>query len=274
MTRREISPALMGSVALHVAVAAALLISWRFERNLKFGSAVPVTIVTDAPTQDVPAAVEAPETQAAQAEQPTPQAPAEPTPPAPQPAPEPPQPAAAKPAPPKPAPKPAVEKAAQPKPQPTPKAEAKPKAEKSLDLDALAATLSKMTKTSGGKASSAPKGPARAATAPQASKGLSQGGQAALEGLVADLERRWNPNCEVEGGRDVIVRVSFSLSSTGQLVGDVGSQIASSQTPAAKVGEERAVRAVYAAAPFKSLPRELYGQKIIVNFDAKRACSL
>jgi outer membrane biosynthesis protein TonB len=256
----------MGSVALHVAVAAALLISWRFERNLKFGSAVPVTIVTDAPTQDVPAAVEAPETQTAQAEQPAPQAPPEPTPPTPQPAPEPPQPrpAAAKPAPPKPA----------PKPQPTPKAEAKPKPEKSLDLDALAATLSKMTRTSGAKASSAPRGPARAATAPQASKGLSQGGQAALEGLVSDLERRWNPNCEVEGGRDVVVRVSFSLSSTGQLVGDVGSQIASSQTPAAKVGEERAVRAVYAAAPFKSLPRELYGQKIIVNFDAKRACSL
>lgn len=275
MTRREISPALMGSVALHVAVAAALLISWRFQRNLQLGSVVPVTIVTNATAEDVPTAAEAPETQAAQVEQPTPQAPPEPAPPAPQPAPTPPQPepkpTPPKPAPPKPEPKPAIEKA--PKPQPTPKAEAKP-AEKSLDIDALAATLSKMTRTSGGKASSAAKGPARAATAPQASKGLSAGGQAALEGLVADLERRWNPNCDVDGGRDVIVRVNFSVSSTGQLVGDVGSKIASAPTAAAKVGEERAVRAVYAAAPFRNLPRELYGQKIIVNFDAKRACSL
>ena len=32
---------------------------------------------------------------------------------------------------------------------------------------------------------------------------------------------RWNPNCEVEGGRDVLVRVAFKLGVGGQVVGDV-----------------------------------------------------
>jgi len=256
VTRREISPALIGSLALHLAVAAALLISLRFTRELKIGAVVPVTIVTNAPA-DLRAAVQAPEPQTAQAEAPTPQAPPEPVPPAPEPQPQPPQPA------------PAPAKAAQPKPVPKP--EAKP--EKALDLDALAASLSKMTKTSGGKPASAAKGPTRAETAAQASKGLSVGGQASLNGLVEDLERRWNPNCEVEGGRDVLVRVNFSIGAAGQLLGGVASQIRSAPTPAAKVAEERAVRAVYAAAPFRNASRELYGQKIAVNFDAKRACS-
>jgi outer membrane biosynthesis protein TonB len=244
VTRREISPALLGSVGLHLVVAAALLISWRFERNLTLGSVVPVTIVTDGPEAQPPAAIEAPEVQSAQAEQPTPEAPPEPVQATPQPTP--------------------------PTKQPT-KQPAKP--EKSLDLDALAASLSKMSK-SGAKTASAAQGPTRPSTAAQASKGVSAGGQAALEGLVADLERRWNPNCDVEGGRDVVVRVSFSVGSAGQLLGEVASRIASAPTPAAKVGEERAIRAVYAAAPFTRLPRELYGQRIIVNFDAKRACTL
>ena len=41
MTRREVSPAFLGSVALHAAVAAALLITWPFARDLKVGSVVP-----------------------------------------------------------------------------------------------------------------------------------------------------------------------------------------------------------------------------------------
>ena len=44
MTRREISPALLGSVLLHATVAVMFLISWNFTRDLKVGSVVPVTI--------------------------------------------------------------------------------------------------------------------------------------------------------------------------------------------------------------------------------------
>jgi outer membrane biosynthesis protein TonB len=201
----------------------------------------------------------APETQVAQTEQPVPQAEPQPAPPAPQPEPTPPAPT---PAPPKAAP-----------PTPAPKPTPKPKPEKNLDLDALAASLSKMSKPAAAKPSSAAKGATRPQTAPETHAGLTSAGQASLNGLIEDLERRWNPNCDVEGGRDVQVRVSFSVGFAGELSSGVTSQILSPANPAAKVAEERAVRAVYAAAPFKSLSREIYGQKIGVIFNAKKACS-
>ena len=273
--RREISPALLGSVALHALVAAALLISWRFTRELKLGSVVPVTIVSDAPSGELPQAQQAPEAAPAQTEEPQPQAPPQPVPPAPQPAPAPPapQPAPAK-AQPAPTPKPAPKPVKQVDKTPTAKPQAPAKPEKSLDLDALAASLSKMSKPAGGKPSSAAKGPSKAATAPVTGPALSASAQAAaLNGLKDAVERRWNPNCDVAGGRDVQVSVFFRIDSTGQVVGDVRSQIRSAQSDVARAGADRAVRAVYAAAPFRSLPRELYGQNFKLNFDAKDACS-
>lgn len=261
MTRRELSPAFMGSVLLHATIAAALLISWNFARDLKVGSAVPVTIVSKAPATDVREAEQAPVEQAAQAPEPVPEAPLQSTPPAPQP----------KPAPPPPTPKPTPVPA---KPVPAPVAKPAPpaKPEKSLDLDALSATISKLQKPA--RPSSAAKGPARSETALQARPALGAGvSAAALSGLTDELQRRWNPNCEVEGGRDVQVRVTFVLGAGGQVVGNVASQIKGPQTPVSRTGAERAVSAVYAAAPFRNLPREFYGEKIAVNFNAREACS-
>jgi len=274
--RREISPALMGSAALHAAVAAALLISWRHPRDLKIGAVVPVTIVSNAPAADLSPAIESPEPpQAAQVEQPAPEAPPQPVPPAPTPAP---APSKAAPPPPRPAPapvpkpqptlKPAPQKAAPTKPQP------QAKAEKSLDLDALAASVSKMAKPAGSKASSAAKGPARAETAAQARTGQgSAAAAAALNGLVEDLQRRWNPNCDVQGGREVTVRASFQVGSNGQLASDVATQATGPNPPVTQAAAVRAASAVQAAAPFRNLPREFYGQRITVNFNAREACS-
>jgi hypothetical protein len=39
-----------------------------------------------------------------------------------------------------------------------------------------------------------------------------------------------------------------------------------------KAAAERAIRAVYAAAPFRTLPRQFYGDRIAVNFNAREAC--
>lgn len=263
MTRRELSPAMMGSAALHAAVAILLLISWNFTRDLKVGSVVPVTIVSKAPDSSVREAQPAPVEQTAQTQTPVPDAPLQSTPPAPQPKPTP--------APPKPTPK--VEPT--PKLIPTPAKPAPPaKPEKSFDLDALSASLTKMTKAQASKPSSAPKGPARPETAPQARPAMGTGlSAAAMTGLAEELQRRWNPNCDVEGGRDVQVRVTFTIGAGGQVVGDATSQIRSGQSDVARAGAERAVRAVYAAAPYRTLPREFYGEKIAVNFNAREACS-
>ena len=257
--RVEVSPAALGSIGLHVAVAAAFMISWG-QRDLKVGSVVPVTIVSSAPDADTRPAEQGPETLEAATETPVAEAPPEPAPPPPTPAPPPPSPKAA--------PKPA-DKA------PPAKAPAKP-AEKSLDLDALSASLTRPARNTPQRPSAAPKGQTRAETAPVARQtvgtGLAAG--AAMQGLAEELQRRWNPNCDVEGGRDVVVRVLFTMGVGGQVVGDVAAQIQGARTPVAQAAADRAVRAVYAAAPFRGLPREFYGDRIAVNFDARKACAL
>lgn len=257
-TRRlEIPPAAFGSIALHAAVAAAFMISWG-ARDLKVGSVVPVTIVSTAPDADTRPAEQAADTQTAMTEQPAPQAPPEPAPP-PQPAPTPPK---------------ADAKAAKtPAPTSTPTKAAKP--EKSFDLDALAASLTRPARNTPPKPSSAAQGPSRAETAPVARQTTGSGLAAglAVQGLQDELQRRWNPNCDVEGGRDVIVRVVFQLGVGGQVVGEPTQQIQGPRTPVSQAGAERAVRAVYAASPFRGLPREFYGEKIAVTFNAREACN-
>lgn len=244
MRRAEVSPAFVGSLALHFAVLAGLVISWRFTRDLKIGAAVPVTIVANAPATDLRPAEQAPQEFTAQTETPQALAPPEPAPP---------QPTSA---PPQPAPKPA-------------------RPEKSFDLDALAASLARPSNTAPAKPAAAAKGPSRPETAAQARPAAGTGlSAAALSGLADELQRRWNPNCNVDGGRDVQVKVTFQLGAGGQVVGQVASQILRGGRGAvSQAAAERAVRAVYAAAPFRNLSREFYGEQISVNFNAREACS-
>jgi outer membrane biosynthesis protein TonB len=255
---------MLGSAVLHLMVAAALMISWNFARELKVGAVVPVTIVANAPETNLREAEQAPVEQQAATPEPQPSAPAQSQAP-----PEPP-----KPIPPPPEPKvlPPTPKAVAPKPAPT---KPEPKPEKTLDLDALSASISKMAKATPAKPSSAAKGPARPETAQQARPALGAGAAsaAAIQGLAEDLQRRWNPNCDVEGGRDVLVRVYFTISAGGQVSGDVTPEIRSGRSAVSQAAASRAVSAVYAAAPFRNLPREFYGERISVNFNAREACS-
>jgi outer membrane biosynthesis protein TonB len=258
--RLEVSPAALGSVGLHVAVAVVLMVQWG-SRDLKVGSVVPVTIVSSAPDTDTRPAEQGPQTQDAATEEPAPEAPPEPAPPPPQPAPPTPQAKAAKP----------PETAA----APAAKTPTKP-AEKAFDLDALAASLTRPARNQPQRPSAAAKGPTRAETAPVARQttgtGLAAG--AALQGLAEALQKRWNPNCDVEGGRDVVVKVTFNMGIGGQVVGNPSAQIQGAATPVAQAAADRAVRAVFATAPFRGLPGEFYGQRITVNFNAREACAL
>lgn len=259
MTRRvEVRPAALGSIALHGAAALVLMIQWG-SRDLKVGSVVPVTIVSSAPDRDTRPAEQADTTQSAQSSEVAPEAPPEPVPPPPAPAP--PTKVSAKP----------VEKT--PAATPTKPAPAKP-AQKMLDLDSLYASLTKPARNAA-QASSAPRGATRAETAPVARQtvGTGQAAGAALQGLAEELQRRWNPNCEVEGGRDVVVKATFQLGVGGQVVGDVATLIEGPKSPVAQASAERAARAVYAAAPFRGLPHDFYGERINVNFNAREACA-
>jgi outer membrane biosynthesis protein TonB len=144
---------------------------------------------------------------------------------------------------------------------------------KELDLDALAASVDKLGGATRGRAR---KGKAPAANVPpdQANSDLSKAqAAAALDALSDGLQRRWNPNCAIAGGRDVEVHVSFTLGQGGELIGDVRAQVQGPLSPVARVAALRAQQAVYAAAPFRKLPAQFYGQPIGVNFDAKKACA-
>ena len=257
MRRVEVSPAALGSIAFHGAVALALMITWG-SRDLKVGAVVPVNIVSHAPDLDTRPAQQAEAAQTAMAETPEPEPQPEPAPPPP---PAPPEKAPAKPVEKAPAPTP-------PKPQPKPKP-----AEPSLDLDALAASLTRPARNTPQRATQ--RGPTRQETALAAREttgtGLAAG--AALQGLAEELQRRWNPNCAVEGGQDVVVKVDFLLGAGGQVVGNVASQIQGPRDPVSQAAADRAVRAVYAAAPFRGLPREFYGDRIKVTFNAREACA-
>lgn len=267
--RIEVSPAALGSIALHVAVVAAFMISWG-SRDLQVGSVVPVTIVAGPPGEPRPAE-QGPETLEPLTEAPVAEAPPDPVPPPPAPAPVP-TPKAAKP----------PEKA----PAPTRKATPRPP-EKSLDLDALSASLTAPARNAP-RPSSAAQGPTRAATAPAAREtaGASDAAStAALEGLAEELQRRWKPNCSLDGRR-IIVKATFQIGFGGQVVGEVKSEYqgrpierrlnvncASNDTDClVHAAADRAVSAIFAAAPYRGLPRNLYGQRITVNFNAREAC--
>lgn len=265
--RREqtISPGLLGSVALHGAVAALIAfgLPWKQAKPINIGEAVPVTIVTEGPTNVRPA-VEAAEDQTAQTETPTPEA--TPQPPAPTPAPVP----TPAPAPPKPT--------TPPKPAPTP-TPAKPTQQKKADdfFASLEASIAKTKKSTGKPTSNAAPGPARQETATQARPGAgAQTGlqAAAIAGMKDEIQRRWNPNCEVEGGADVQVKVIFKLAPSGAIVGQVTAEGAeNSPNSTVKAAADRAIRAVYQSAPFQGLPPDYYGQALKLNFKARDACA-
>lgn len=193
MSLLERRPALVASIALHGAVAAASVVAWPWvHKEVERPPIVAVTLVAPPSPEQLRPAIQAPEPQPAATPEPAPPepvpeppppeptpAPPEPVPPTPAPRPEPPKPRPKppapkpepkpeppKPAPPKPTPpKPAPDRPKPPRPTPTPKAEttrparptpARPTETASLDLDALAEDLAR----------NAPQRPTRPASRP------------------------------------------------------------------------------------------------------------
>jgi len=275
--RTGITPALAVSAVVHVAaLLAVIFLGGLFKKPLELGGGVPVTLVAEGP----PILRDAPETdeeQIAQTEAPSP-LPPEPEPAPPTPTPPAPQPTPAKPTPPKPTPKPTpTPTPTKPAPKPTPTTPAKkPTPRQDLDLDRLLSDVQSSRSGRPAKPSGGRQGPAKAASTLKAgtSKGdISQATKGYLLTLGTDLGRRWNPNCEVEGGGAVDIRVSFRVSTNGRLLAPPESSAENASDPVVRAASDRAKRAVRQTEPFDTLPPELYGEKITVRFNAKTACS-
>ena len=267
--RSSMAQPLLGSFLLHGGLAVVMLVSWDWlSRPVRMEASVPVTLVAEAPVANIRPAVEAPVEAEALTPEPEPEATPEPAAPI-----TPPDPAPAPRSPPKPAPKAVPQPPAKAVPKTAPKKAAPAKPAPALDLDALADSL----KPSRPKPkSSAAKGKARLESAIQARVAAGQAdglAASALKSLSADLARRWNPNCAVEGGRDVMIEATFRLNSTGRLVGGVEASGESSSNSVVKAASDRAKEAVFAAQPFENLPEALYGERITVRFNARNACA-
>lgn len=287
--RESRTPALIGSVVLHVLVLGAGFIALPFAaKPIEMVNSVPITIVShappEAPTAPVAAPTPTPDTapEVAPEPKPAPPPPAPPT-PAPKPAPAPPP----RPAPvPKPVPAPAPPP---PAPTPTPKkAEAKP-----LDLSALAASLPQSKPNKNAKAAAKPvdlaalaatlpKGSARGPVRPAAAPVVAPGPVRPLSGdelgaVTAKLMRLWRPNCGAEGVGKVVVRVDIHLMPDGRLARPpelLDRSLVEAAGPVAQASAQRALSAVVQAEPYAELPRDRYGawKDIVVRFNAKEAC--
>lgn len=275
-------PAYAASAGLHLIVLLAGVIAWPWMAPTKIMTVTPVTLVTRAEVTDLRAAEKAETVQEAAIETPVETAPPEVVTPPP-PAPAKPQPTL-KPVPPKPVPpKPvpalnldqlaaSVSKA---KPQKTTPA-AKPAP--SLDLDALAASVGKSP--SSAKPSSAPKGATRAQTDLVARQAVGAGKGATVDQLAAisaKLGRLWNPNCGVEGSANVVVKIRLTLDPNGRLLRAVlvdEQRINGSGDSVLRAAATRALTAVARAAPYDELPSEDFAnwRSFVVAFDARQQC--
>jgi protein TonB len=250
-------------------------------KPMKLGEVVPVTLVTAHDASNIKPAIEATTPAPAATEESAPES--TPLPPAPVERPTPTPPPTVR-TPPQPHPKVEPHPLAQAKPasSPTPKpvmptkpAPAKA-AQPSFDPDALLASLDKPSKAAGARRSAAARGPARPETAVQARLAPGAGSAvsaSALADLGTELQRLWNPNCDVQGGADVQIKVSFQLGPGGRLMGAPEASGENSSDPVVKAASDRAKRAVFQGAPFDNLPQAAYGQRITVNFNAKQFCA-
>ena len=269
----DFRPALIGSAILHAAVLAGGLVAWRTHEEApeKLVTSVPVTLVSApvaAQAASAPASAPGPpEPSPVLAPEPSP-APAPPA--AAPPPPSPPSPVRDMP-PPKPAPGPATPKPSPQKPQPQKPATQRPavRDEPSLDLEALSKRLAQNT----------PRTPRTPRTPTPAPDAAGSGGASPQEladaraTLASRLVEAWNPNCQVEGGSRINVRVRFRLAENGRVAGEPDPVGGDSGEPLVRAAQDRAVRAILRLQPYDWMPKEALNETYTINFDAQRACS-
>lgn len=275
---RRPSPAVLGSIALHLGVASLALISFPRSEPRPLPSSVPVSIVSDieiaAAAPDNPQEELSPDDGATAPPPPEPEVtppPPEPTPPAPTPPPPAPRPT------PTPTPRPPEKKAPTPAPtpprpapptpapptksQPTPPRPAPPRREESLDLDALAGPPRPTGTTGRPAAGQQGAGQASQATGPQ------------IAAMFNKVYETWNVFivCDMEGARDMRIQVDVTLSADGRITR--GPTLVNARSgPVYRAAADEAIRALRAAAPFDA-PRGFTGGDFRPTFNIQRACA-
>ncbi len=283
---RRPSPAILGSIALHVGALALALVSWPKEPLPTVPSSVPVSIVSsevvaaaapDNPSEELiteaaasapSAPVEAPPTPVPTPAPPVP-TPPRPTPPAPRPTPAPmrpptpaPRPTPARPTPTPPRPTPPTPSRPTPTPaRPTPPA-ARPtpsRNEPTLDLSSLAP----------GPRRPGPTGP-RAPTGQQGAGAASQASGPQLTAIFNQVYPNWTLPCDIPGADQLRIRITVTLSADGRIT--AGPTLVDPQSDAVyRAAADGAMRALRQTAPF-DVPSGFPGGQFAPVFNTERAC--
>ena len=263
---RRLSPAILGSIALHAGVAGLALVSWpRTEMVLPPTIAsVPVTIVSSVEIAAAPAdnpSEEVVEDDAATAPVSAPEPPPEPTPAPPEPTPAPKK-ATPAPTPPRAAPTPTPPRATPPRTAPAPARPAPKSDAPALDLDALAGPSRPSTNRG-----------TRPATGQQGAGRAPQATGAQITAIFNQVYPNWNISvaCAMAGGDQLRIQVELTLATDGRIT--AGPTLISPRSDAVyRAAAEGAVRALRQSAPF-DVPADFPGGVYRPTFNTERACA-
>lgn len=256
MSRREgndMSPALLASLLVHAGLFAFVIMAgvW-FKKPPQPPGGVPITIVTQGPPNARQAEQANVEEMSAGEEV------------LPEPVPEP-EPVA----PPLPDPTPKPPAKTPPRPTPTPTPGRKP----ALDLDRLMADVQSARRPSRPQAGGGGGTARRDRTlAVGTSREPSAGAKGYLLTVGQELGRRWNPNCNVEGGDQVDITIQIILNADGRLLGEPKVIRGMRDDPITRAAVLRAITAVHQSEPFRGFPAELAGENLNIPFKASEAC--
>lgn len=250
----NMTPALAGSLVLHVGLfVLVIILGMYFKAPPLPPGGVPVTIVSKGPPEfiNAPVAETPQEAQAEDVDVLTDEVLAEPDPL--------PQPTPARPS---------------ARPAPSPLGKGKPAPPSDLDLDRLLKDVQASRSSRSRPPPATTQGPAKAAATIKVGSGkkLSGATKGYLLTLGDELGRRYRPPCDAEGASKLKVTVRFTVGPFGliknpETVEDWGKGKGSADV-AAYISARRAVF----AAKYEDFPPELYGEELIVPFDAAAVC--
>lgn len=141
-----------------------------------------------------------------------------------------------------------------------------PAPEAAIDLDSLSHLPARTTAKTARPAASRSTSTATAAPATTSSQ------SAALGALTGQLQRLWSPNCDIPGGRDVVVTIGFTIGRNGRVT--QGPQWRDPQPGSAReAGAARALAAVHRGEVYSGLPAGILDKPLLITFDARQACA-
>jgi len=160
------------------------------------------------------------------------------------------------------------------RPAPSPLGKGKPAPPSDLDLDRLLKDVQASRSSRSRPPPATTQGPAKAAATIKVGSGkkLSGATKGYLLTLGDELGRRWRPNCYTEGASKAKVTVRFTVGPFGLVKEPEKAETWGAGKSSADIAAYISARRAVYAARYEDFPPELFGEELIVPFDATAVC--